>query len=483
MRMREGALPVEGWRKNTVHTLEITGYTAEGMGVARLEGRVVFVPRVIQGEHWRVRLEKANKNVAWGRGMELLSPSPERLEPDCPLFGRCGGCQFRHMAYEEELRAKAQRVQDALTRLGGTEPILSDILGAENTLRYRNKVQFPVSQGKEGLAIGYYRPRSHQVLDAADCLLQPESVTRLRAAFRGWMERQGVPAYEEGTGAGLVRHLYLRTNSRGEALACVVSNGDRLPGEGELVEALRGAEPALAGVVLNTNTRDTNVILGERYRVLWGRDWLEEELCGLGFRLSVPSFFQINRAQTQRLYQIALDFAQLTGTETVLDLYCGIGAISLALARRAGRVIGAEIVPQAVDDARENARRNGISNAEFFCGDAGAVARKDRAGAMELAEALRTAADNTGVLRRLWRTMWLETNKPYGFEVIDGRLGAVEARLETARVRVAAWAGGDEAELLEELLEEPLPYTQRENGALAGSYAVSEIVSACKIDL
>ncbi len=376
MRMREGALPVEGWRKNTVHTLEITGYTAEGMGVARLEGRVVFVPRVIQGERWRVRLEKVNKNVAWGRGMELLSPSPERLEPDCPLFGRCGGCQFRHMAYEEELRAKAQRVQDALTRLGGTEPILSDILGAENTLRYRNKVQFPVSQGKEGLAIGYYRPRSHQVLDAADCLLQPESVTRLRAAFRGWMERQGVPAYEEGTGAGLVRHLYLRTNSRGEALACVVSNGDRLPGEGELVEALRGAEPALAGVVLNTNTRDTNVILGERYRVLWGRDWLEEELCGLGFRLSVPSFFQINRAQTQRLYQIALDFAQLTGTETVLDLYCGIGTISLALARRAGRVIGAEIVPQAVEDARENAARNGVSNVEFFCGDAGAVAAK-----------------------------------------------------------------------------------------------------------
>lgn len=363
-------------RKNTVHTLEISGYTAEGMGVARLEGRVVFVPYTIQGERWRVRLEKVTKNVAWGRGVELLLPSPERIEPDCPLYGRCGGCQFRHMSCAEELRAKGQRIADALERVGHIRLDLPPVLGAEDPLRYRNKVQLPVSQGKQGLSVGYYRPRSHDVLDAPDCPLQPEAVTRLRRAFKGWMERHTVPAYDEGTGTGLIRHLYIRTNRRMESLVCVVANGDKLPHGQSLVESLRRAEPGLTGVVLNTNTRDTNVILGDRYAVLWGRDWLEEELCQLTFRLSVPSFFQINRAQTERLYSVALDFAQLTGTETVLDLYCGIGTISLALAKQARRVVGAEIVPQAVADARENALRNGITNTEFFCGDAGAVAQK-----------------------------------------------------------------------------------------------------------
>ena len=363
-------------RKNTVHALDITGYTAEGMGVGRLEGRVVFVPAVVRGERWMVRLEKVDRRVVWGRGTQLLRPSPERIAPDCPLYSRCGGCQFRHMTYAEELRAKRQRIADALERVGHVTVDLPPVLGAEEPDRYRNKVQFPVSQGRGGLAVGYYRPRSHDVLDAPDCLLQPEAVTRLRGAFKGWMEGHAVPAYDERTGQELVRHLYVRTSSRGESLVCVVANGDKLPCADALVDSLRRAEPGLAGVVLNVNTRDTNVILGDRYAVLWGQNWLEEELCQLTFRLSVPSFFQINRAQTEVLYGVALDFAGLTGAETVLDLYCGIGTISLALARRAGRVIGAEIVPQAVDDAMANARRNGITNAEFFCGDAGAVARK-----------------------------------------------------------------------------------------------------------
>ena len=364
------------WRKNTLHPLEITGYTAEGMGVARLEGRVVFVPYTIAGERWMVRLEKVNKTVAWGRGVELLRPSPERVEADCPLFGRCGGCQFRHMTYAEELRAKGRRVADALERLGGVSLELPPVLGAEDPTRYRNKVQFPVAMGRRGLAVGYYRPRSHDVLDAEDCLLQPREVTVLRRAFKGWMEEYRIPPYEERTGAGLIRHLYVRTNRAGEGLCCVVANGEQVPFDRELVDGLRGALPRLAGVVLNVNTRDTNVILGEKYRTLWGRDYLEEELCGLTFRLSVPSFFQINQPQTQRLYQVALEFAGLTGRETVLDLYCGIGTISLAMARRAGRVIGAEIVPQAIRDAEANARRNGITNGEFFCGDAGQVAQK-----------------------------------------------------------------------------------------------------------
>lgn len=368
---------MEAWKKNSVHTLEITGYTAEGLGVARLEGRVVFVPRTIAGERWRVRLEKVNKKVAWGRGVELLSASPERLETDCPLFGKCGGCQFRHMTYAEELRAKRQRVADALERVGGVHLELPPVLGAEEPERYRNKVQFPIAPSRErGIAVGYYRSRSHQVFPVEDCLLQPETVTRLRRAFVRAAEELGLTAYDEGTGNGLLRHFYVRTNHRGEALCCIVANGTELPGADRMVGALRACEPKLMGVVLNVNTRDTNVILGSDYKLLWGQDYLEEELCGHTFRLSIPSFFQVNRAQTERLYGLALDFAGLTGRETVLDLYCGIGTISLCLARRAGRVIGAEIVPQAVEDARANAARSGVENAEFFCGDAGAVAAR-----------------------------------------------------------------------------------------------------------
>ena len=364
------------WKKNTVHSLDITGYTAEGMGVARLEGRVVFVPFTIAGERWKVRLEKVNKSVAWGRGVELLRSSPERIEPGCPLFGRCGGCQYRHMTYQEELRVKRQRVADALERVGGVKLNLPPVLGAEEPDRYRNKVQFPVREERDGLAVGYYRGRSHHVLDVADCRLQPEAVTALRRAFKDWMEQFQISDYDEESGTGLIRHLYVRTNRAGEALCCVVANGEKLPHAAELADQLRRAVPSLAGLVLNINRKDTNVILGPEYRTLWGRDWLEEELRGMTFRLSVPSFFQINRAQTERLYALALEFAGLSGGETVLDLYCGIGTISLALARQAGRVIGAEVVPQAIEDAKQNAARAGVRNAEFFCGDAGAVAQK-----------------------------------------------------------------------------------------------------------
>lgn len=207
------------WKKNAVHPLRIEGYTAEGMGVARLEGRVVFVPFTAQGELWRVRLEKVRPNMAWGRGVELLESSPERAQADCPLFGRCGGCQFRHLTYAEELRAKGQRIADALDRVGGVRLDLPPLLGAESPDRYRNKVQFPVAPGRRGPAVGYYRPRSHDVLDVADCLLQPETVTALRLAFLGWMEDFHVPPYEETSRSGLIRHLYVRTNRAGEACA------------------------------------------------------------------------------------------------------------------------------------------------------------------------------------------------------------------------------------------------------------------------
>lgn len=363
-------------KKNSVHILDITGYTAEGLGVARLDGRVVFVPNTIRGERWQVQLLKVNKNVAWGRGVKPVLESACRVPSDCPYSGPCGGCQFRHMDYKEELEAKRQRVEDALRRVGGVDITVDTVHGARDTHRYRNKVQFPVGRGKNGVHVGLFRARSHDVLDVADCLLQSEDTNRLGRALKGWMERGHIPAYDEKTGKGLVRHLYVRTNRAGESLVCLVANGKKLPDEMGLVSALRSSVSGLVGVVLNRNEKDTNVILGDSYRTLWGRDWLEEELCGLRFRLSVPSFFQINREQTEVLYGRAVDFAGLAGNETVLDLYCGIGTISLAMAQKAGRVIGAEIVPEAIEDAKENALRNGVGNAEFFCGDAGEVAYK-----------------------------------------------------------------------------------------------------------
>ena len=360
-------------KEGQVYPAVIEGYASGGEGVARIEGMAVFVKGALRGERVDVFLEHIGHSAAWGRVERLRSPSPARVESDCPWYGICGGCQFRHMTYAEEMEAKRQRVEDALRRIGGADISVSVIHGAENTGRYRNKVQFPVADG----AIGYYRERSHQVVDIADCLLQPEADTACRAAVKGWMERFHIPAYHERTGKGLVRHLFLRTNAAGEALCCLVANGKKLPHEGELVEALRAAAPLLAGVVLSVNTRKTNVILGDSFRTLWGRDWLEEVLCGHSFRLSVPSFFQVNRAQTEVLYRRALDFAALTGRETVVELYCGIGAISLTMAERAGRVIGVEVVPQAVADAKENARRNGLADkTRFECGDAGELAAK-----------------------------------------------------------------------------------------------------------
>ena len=353
-------------------SLTIQGYGTNGEGVARLpDGMAVFLPGAMKGETCLVQVDKVGRQAAWGHVLQVETPSPFRIESDCPYYVNCGGCALRHMTYDEELAFKGQKVQDCLTRIGGCSLPISAIYGAKNTERYRNKVQFPVADG----AVGYYQGGTHRVVDIPDCLLQPEIDTACRAAVKGWMERSHIPAYDERTGKGLVRHLFLRTNSAGEALCCVVANGRRLPHQGELVDALQGAAPQLAGVVLSVNTKKTNVILGNEYHTLWGRDWLEEELRGRRFRLSVPSFFQVNREQTEVLYGRALELAALTGEETVVELYCGIGTISLTMAEQARQVIGVEVVPQAVADARENARRGGLGDkTRFECGDAAALA-------------------------------------------------------------------------------------------------------------
>lgn len=361
--------------KNRIYRAHIDGYSSEGLGIARIDGQVVFVHGAVRGETCDVLVMKVLKNAAFGKIAALTEPSPARRQPDCPYYGRCGGCDFRHMSYEEELWAKRARVQDALTRIGGAEVTVEEILGAEQPLHYRNKSIYPISPAGE---VGFYRARSHQVVHVEHCLIQKPEADALAQAVRDYIARFQVEPYNEATGRGLLRHLYVRTSCRGESLACLLVNGSRLPHEQELVAMLRAAAPGVCGVVLGENTRRGNAILGDRYRTLWGRDYLTDTLCGLELRLSVPSFYQVNHDQAQRLYEKALEYAGLTGRELAVDLYCGAGTITQVLARRARHVIGGEIVPEAIRDAEDSARRNGVENVEFLCGDASRLAAELR---------------------------------------------------------------------------------------------------------
>ena len=264
-------------------------------------------------------------------------------------------------------------MQDALERLGGSDVEVEEIIGADQPLRYRNKSQYPISADGR---VGFYRARTHDVVETEQCLIQKREADAAAEAVRQYLRRFEVKGYDEKTGKGLLRHLYVRTNARGESLLCLLVNGQKLPHEEELVAMLRTAVPHAVGIVLGINTRRGNTILGESYRTLWGEDTILDTLCGLTFRLSVPSFYQVNRDQAEKLYTRAVDYARLTGEELVLDLYCGAGTITQVMAKKAGRVIGAEIVPEAIADARVNAARNGVENVEFFCGDASDIAQE-----------------------------------------------------------------------------------------------------------
>ena len=364
---------MEALEKGSVYTAVIDGYSSEGLGIARVNGAVVFVPHAVRGEEIDLRITKVMKTSCAGEIVKIHNPSPERMEPECPYAGKCGGCAYRHLTYPEELWAKRQRVQDALTRIGGLELTVEEILGAKNPEHYRNKSQYPV--GADG-SIGFFQARTHKVVPIRRCLIQTEAADRTAQAVGEWMRRYKISAYDETTGKGLVRHVCVRVNRKGESLCCVVVNGNKVPREPELAAYVTAAVPHTVGVLLNSNTRRGNVVLGDKYRTLFGRNYLMDTLCGLEFKLSMPSFYQVNRDQAEVLYGKALEFAGLTGNETVLDLYCGIGTITLCLAKAAKRVIGAEIVPPAIRDAKENALRNHIENAEFFCGDAADIAAK-----------------------------------------------------------------------------------------------------------
>ena len=363
--------------KGQVLDVEIVGYTSEGQGVARVEGLAVFVAGAICGERVRVRIAHLGHTAAYGDLVEILQPSRHRTEPACPYTGACGGCAFHHMAYEEELRAKAQRVTDALTRLGDLDLGPVPITGAPTTNGYRNKAQYPVAQLRGRAEAGFYQNRTHRVVPVRQCLIQGKEADRARQCVVDWMNKNKVPAYDEKTGKGLVRHIYVRTAAvTGQVLVCLVVNGDNIPKEKELVENLLEVVENLTTVCLSIHKKPGNAVLGDKFVTLYGPGTIEDVLCGLRFRLSPRSFYQVNHDQAELLYEKAISHAGLTGKETVLDLYCGTGTITLAMSRKAGKVIGVEIVEAAIRDARENAAANGIENAEFFCADAAQAAQK-----------------------------------------------------------------------------------------------------------
>lgn len=363
--------------KNKIYRAAITDYTADGMAVARIQDMAVFMPGGAVGDQCDIKIVKVTSRLAYGRIERIVVPSKHRVEPACPLASKCGGCCYQHLDYEEELRAKQKKVADALRRIGGVDGIEIPITGAPDIYHYRNKAQYAVGQDDTGAVTGFYRNRSHDIMKTERCLIQSPAADLLAGVVRGWMNDCGVPPYDEGTGKGIVRHIYVRTGeASGECHLCIVAARAKLPAQDELLRRLREACPSLTGVVLNVNKRPDNVILGDRTITLWGEPELEDRLCGNVFRLSPHAFYQVNHAQTERLYACAVEFAGLSGSETVIDLYCGAGTITLTLAAHAKRVIGVEIVPEAVENAKENAARNGVTNTEFFCADAGQAAMR-----------------------------------------------------------------------------------------------------------
>ena len=360
--------------KNQIYETTITDYTAEGQGVAHIEGCAVFIPNAIAGEKVKVRIEKAQKTWAAGKMVEILEKSPHRVNRECGVAKLCGGCDFWHMDYDEESRLKADRVKTCLNRIGGEKLEKMPILSAPTCYGYRNKAQYPVSSKKGKAYAGFFKAGTHEVVENKRCLILPPETDTAKDIVMDHVNQFRVPIYDELTHKGLLRHIYVRRGVvSGQVLVCLVTNGRHFPKAEVLTEKLKKI-PGFTTLVLSVNTKKGNAVLGDEFITLFGPGYIEDTLCGLNFRLSPRSFYQVNHHQAQRLYQAAIAQAEITKNDLVLDLYCGVGTITLAMASAAGKVIGVEVIPQAVEDARDNARRNGIDNAEFFCGDAGQAA-------------------------------------------------------------------------------------------------------------
>ncbi len=364
--------------KNELYTVTVDDLTAEGSGVCHIDGMAVFVPDTAAGDTAEIKIVKVLKNYAFGIVNKLITPSSDRVEPDCKHCRQCGGCTFRHISYDKELEIKAKIVRDAFQRIGKLNPEFLPIIGGDSRREYRNKAQYPVGTDKNGkLIYGFYAKRSHRIVPAENCLLQPEGFKRAADLVIEYAQSKKIPAYREETGTGILRHIYIRQGCYSkEMMVCIVVRKNIERELRGLVAVLTKAMPEVKSIVMNVNPDKTNVILGRKTVTIWGRDSIKDVMCGNETEISPLSFYQVNTVQAEKLYGCTKEFAGLTGKERLLDLYCGAGTIGLSMADKAGSVLGVEVISAAVENAKENAKRNGISNAEFICGDAGEVAKK-----------------------------------------------------------------------------------------------------------
>ena len=361
-------------RKNDEIILDITDVTNEGSGVGKYEGMAVFVPLTAVGDKALVRILKVKKNYAYGKAMEIIVPSKDRIAPDCSVFSKCGGCVFRHIDYKSEARLKEKKVYECIKRLGGIDMPPQSIVCGENIGCYRNKAQYPISA--EGKA-GFYAFHSHRIIPVGDCLLQPTIFSSIVKLCECWIEENNISIYDESKHKGLLRHIYIRIAEKtGEIMLTLVINGDTVNYIESLISSLKKlCGESLKSVQLNINKENTNVILGKKCVLLYGEPYITDILCGVKVRLSPLSFYQVNRTMAEKLYKKAQEYAEPEG-KNILDLYCGAGTIGLSMANIAKSIIGVEIVPEAVEDAQFNAKNNGIENARFICADAAEAARK-----------------------------------------------------------------------------------------------------------
>lgn len=360
------------FKKNDMVTVRIEDMGTDGEGIGKVNGFTLFIKDALIGDVVEAKLMKVKKNYGYARLMNIITPSPDRVEPKCPVCRQCGGCQIQALDYQAQLKFKECKVLGNLERIGGfTDILLEPIIGMENPYHYRNKAQFPVGTDKNGeIVTGFYAGRTHDIIPNTRCYLGAEVNEEILHVVLEYMKKYNVSAYNEATGKGLVRHILIRTGfTSGEIMVCIVANGKKLPRAEKLVNELIKIE-GMTSITLNVNEKRTNVILGEEVRLLWGTTFIQDNIGDIIYRISPLSFYQVNPVQTRRLYETALEYADLKGEETVWDLYCGIGTISLFLAQKAKMVYGVEIVPQAIEDARENAELNGIDNAKFYVGKA-----------------------------------------------------------------------------------------------------------------
>ena len=361
-------------KKNDEIYLTVKSCTVQGSGVCDHDGMTVFVRGAVTGDRVLAHIIKVKKTYAVGIIKKLVQRSPMRAKNFCPIAEKCGGCCFAHIKYESELEIKAQQVADNFKRLGKLDITPAPIIPSPSAERYRNKAQYPVGSDGRFATIGFYAPMTHRIIDCADCILQPKEFSEITDIFRNWIREKKISVYNEADGSGIIRHIYIRKAVvTGQIMVCIVANSDSIPHAEALIEQLKEID-GLVSVVLNINRDKTNVVLGKECKTLFGSDYITDELCGLKFNLSPLSFYQVNHDGAEILYNKAKEYAALTGSETLVDLYCGTGTIGLTMAKDVKSLIGVEIIPQAIENAKENARLNGIDNAEFICADAAQAA-------------------------------------------------------------------------------------------------------------